>query len=99
MEIDQYIQNIENKLHLVLKKLQQVQAENALLKEQVGSQEQEIQLQYKAIAEMENRLKTVAIAHAAHSQSDDNEAFKKEIRGKINEYIREIDRCIALLSA
>ncbi|RAJ10777.1 hypothetical protein LX64_00384 [Chitinophaga skermanii] len=99
MEIDQYIQRIEDKLGLLLKKMQQVQAENVLLKEQVESQEQEIQLQYKALEDMESKLKTAAIANAAQHRSADDEAFKKEIRGKINEYIREIDRCIALLSA
>lgn len=101
MALEQYIQRIEDKLQLLLKKLQQVQAENALLKEQVQTQEQELAARQQAIAALEDKLHMVKIAGAAQGtpmSATDDEEFKKEMRSKINDYIREIDRCIALLN-
>lgn len=101
MVLDQYIQRIEDKLHLLLKKLQLVQSENVLLKEEVNTQRKEIATQQQALATLEDRLRLMKIADAAQgtpASVSENDAFKKEIRGKINDYIKEIDRCIAMLN-
>lgn len=102
MALEQYIQRIDDKLHLLLKKLQQVQAENVLLKEQLQSQEETLATQQETIAALENKLHLARIAGATQgpaTNKEDDEEFKKEMRNKINDYIKEIDRCIALLNS
>ena len=102
MVLEQYIQRIEEKLHLLLKKMQQVQAENVSLREELNTRQQQIQEQQGMIQGLEEKLQMVKIAattQGTHSLSEDDEAFRKEIKGKINDYIKEIDRCIALLNA
>lgn len=101
MELEQYIQRIEDKLHQLLKKLQQAQADNAMLREQLSLHQSELKEQEATIASLDQRLKMAKIATATQGNglSEDEEAFRREVRGKINDYIREIDRCIALLNA
>lgn len=101
MALEQYIQRIDEKLHLLLKKLQQVQAENVLLKEQLLEQESTLSIQQETIATLENKLHLAKMAGAQGSPAgkEDDEEFRKEMRNKINDYIKEIDRCIALLNS
>lgn len=101
MELEQYIQRIEDKLHQLLKKLQQTQADNAMLREQLSLHESELKAQETTIASLDERLKMAKIATATQGNglSEDEEAFRREVRGKINDYIREIDRCIAMLNS
>ena len=102
MVLEQYIQRVEEKLHLLVKKLQQVQAENVLLKEEVHIQQQALQQQQQSLQSLEERLQLMKIASTAQGSTPiaaEDEDFTKEIRGKINDYIKEIDRCIALLNS
>jgi hypothetical protein len=102
MALEQSIQRIEDKLYLLVKKLQQVQAENVLLREEVTVQQQALQEQQQSIEQLEEKLRLMKIAASAQGStttvSVEDEAFRKEVRSKINEYIKEIDRCIALLN-
>lgn len=100
MELEQHIQRIEEKLLLLVKKLQQAQSDNELLHSEIDAKEQEIVLYQRTIAGLENKLKLAKIASATQgTPTTDDEDFRKEIRGKINEYIKEIDRCIAMLNS
>jgi uncharacterized coiled-coil protein SlyX len=102
MALEQYIQRIEDKLQLLVRKLQQVQGENVLLREQIRLNEEELSAQNDAIATLSNKLQMTKIAgnsQGATSNKEDDDEFKKEMRMKINDYIREIDRCIALLNS
>jgi hypothetical protein len=102
MALEQHIQRIEEKLQLLLKKLQQEQAENALLKEQLQLQQQEGVVQLQTIVKLEEKLQLAKIAGVATGKPgtpEEDEDFKKEMRNKINDYIKEIDRCIALLNS
>jgi chromosome segregation ATPase len=101
LALEQHILRIEEKLQQLLKKLQQVQSENVSLKEQLQFRDNELIMKQQQLEELENKLQLSRIAgHAqgAPATSEDDEEFKKEMRNKINEYIREIDRCIALLN-
>jgi hypothetical protein len=102
MALEQHIQRIEEKLQLLLKKLQQEQAENAWLKEQVQHQQQEVRAQQQTIIQLEQKLRLAKIATVAAgppASPEEDEDFKKEMRTKINDYIKEIDRCIAILNS
>lgn len=100
MELEQYIQSIEDKLQQLLKKLQQSQADNVMLREQLVHQQNELRQQQESITSLDEKLKLTRIATATQGAglSEDEDAFRKEVRGKINDYIKEIDRCIALLN-
>jgi uncharacterized coiled-coil protein SlyX len=102
MALEQYIERIEDKLQLLVRKLQQLQGENVLLKEQIRLNEEELSAQNDAIATLSNKLQMTKIAgntQGKPSNKEDDDEFKKEMRMKINDYIREIDRCIALLNS
>ncbi|WP_126244931.1 hypothetical protein [Chitinophaga rhizosphaerae] len=101
MEIEQYIQSIEDKLQQLFRKLQQAQADNVTLRDQLKAQQEELLQQQSTIASLDERLKLSKIATATQGNglSEDEDAFRREVRGKINDYIREIDRCIALLNS
>lgn len=100
MELEQYIQRIEDKLQQLLKKLQQSQADNVMLREQLVHQQNELRQQQEHNTSLDDKLKLTRIATATQGAnlSEDEDAFRKEVRGKINDYIKEIDRCIALLN-
>jgi len=101
MEIEQYIQSIEDKLQQLFRKLQQAQADNVTLRDQLKAQQEELLQQQSTITSLDERLKLSKIATATQGNglSEDEDAFRREVRGKINDYIREIDRCIALLNS
>lgn len=100
MELEQYIQRIEDKLQQLLKKLQQSQADNVMLREQLVLQQNELRQQQENITSLDEKLKLTRIATVTQGAnlSEDEDAFRKEVRGKINDYIKEIDRCISLLN-
>ncbi len=101
MALEQHILRIEEKLQQLLKKLQQVQSENVSLKEMLQIRDNELIMKQQQLDELDNKLHLARIAGAAQGtpgDKEDDEEFKKEMRNKINEYIREIDRCIALLN-
>lgn len=101
MALEQYIQRIEEKLQQLIKKLQQSQADNAMLREQLQEHQAELRRQEAEIASLDERLKLARIATVTQGNGlpEEEDAFRKEVRGKINDYIREIDRCIALLNS
>lgn len=101
MELEQYIQSIEDKLQQLIRKLQQTQADNSVLREQLALHQSELKAQEQAITALDQKLKLAKIATATQGNGlpEEEDAFRKEVRGKINDYIREIDRCIALLNS
>ncbi len=91
--LDQHIQTLQQKMHLLVKKHQQLEKENLKLKEELNflkknsyDNKQEFE-----IMEMQN-----AILKASQQQLDDKE--KKELEKKLTHFIKEIDRCIAMLT-
>ncbi|RPE12889.1 hypothetical protein EGT74_04920 [Chitinophaga lutea] len=101
MALEQYIQRIEDKLQQLIKKLQQSQADNAMLREQVLEHQEALRRQEATILSLDEKLKLARIATVTQGNglNEEEDAFRKEVRGKINDYIREIDRCIALLNS
>ena len=90
--MQEQIERINEKLQVLLKKYQALQKENEKIK---------LDLDNRNGKEKEWREKTeslqqqVEILRASTGQMD--EASKKEFEKRINQYLKEIDRCIALL--
>ncbi len=89
----QQLQQIEDKLHRLLNRLTDVQQRFA------GAQEQ-IQLLEGMLAEKEQQIKNFQNQENITKIVDaiaGNPANSTELKLKLNEYIREIDKCIAYL--
>jgi len=89
----EHIERIRTKLQVLLKDHQALQKENEKLRSEIGR---------KALIEQEMKEKTqqleqqVNILKASSGQMD--EASKKAFEKQLNHYIKEIDRCITMLS-
>lgn len=91
---EEQINRIQHKLQQLLKRQEALRKENAGLKEQL-SQTTARATQYQ---EQTERLKQqVEILKLSTGEMD--EAEKKQFEKRINGYLKEIDRCIAMLGA
>ena len=91
--INDHIKNVHAKLQLLLKQFTAMQQENDQLKKSVADYAIKDNTQKEAI---ENLKQEQLILKASLDTMD--EAEKKELGKKINGYLKNIDKCIALLS-
>jgi len=92
-EIEDHIKRVSNKLQQLLKQYLFLQKENEKLKESV----KELQLAKEQESEQISRLQQqVSILKTSIGQM--TETDKKIFEKQINQYIKEIDKCIGLLS-
>ncbi|MDX2048135.1 MAG: hypothetical protein SFU87_15200 [Chitinophagaceae bacterium] len=88
-----HIKRISDKLQQLVKSHGSLQKENEKLKTELGKkQDTEQQLKERASL-LEQQL---GIIKASSGQLD--EASKKDLEKQLNHYVKEIDRCIAILS-
>ena len=92
-EINDHIKNVNVKLQLLLKQFAAMQQENNQLKKSVADYAVKDKTQREAI----DNLKQEQLILKA-SLDTMNEAEKKDFEKKINGYIKNIDKCISLLS-
>ena len=90
---EQSLQRINDKLQQVAQRYQSLQKENQQLTREIRVLKERDDAREKKIIELELKL---AAIKTATGRLDDSE--KREIDKRLNHYIREIDRCIALLS-
>lgn len=88
------INSIEAKLLNLINNFNQIQKENSDLQKNNYALNERLQEKEKLIANLQDKVKLMNISRSVDSDSED----VKATRLKINEYIREIDRCIALLN-
>lgn len=90
--IQEHIVSIEGKMNLLLGKLRSQQKENDRLRRELEQRNREWEEQKKKIEQLRLQLE---ISGSAVDEA--SKANKATLEKRINEYIREIDRCIALL--
>jgi regulator of replication initiation timing len=90
---EQHLKRIQDKLQLLLKQHSILQKENQTLREQLGELKKQTE-QYFSIAE--KMKQQVEVLKYTNSEMDGEE--KKQFEKRINGYIKEIDRCITMLS-
>ncbi len=93
MSVDQQFNRLADKLQLLLKAMGRLQKENERLKEDLQGAREREQAALQRIDELQQQT---AILKYAAGEMDEKE--KKEFEKKINQYLREIDKCIAYLS-
>lgn len=92
-EINDHIKNVNSKLQLLLKQYQAMQHENEQLQKTIANFSVSDKLQKETIAAMKQEQ---LILKASIDKMDEKE--KKELEKKINGYLKNIDKCISLLS-
>ena len=90
---EQHLKRIQDKLQQLLKQYTTVQKENNKLKEQLVSANQKTTAQQKNMDELTQQVSILKLNAGEMSETD-----KKDFEKRINSYVKEIDRCIALLS-
>ena len=92
-DLEQHIKRINDKLQQLLKNYQQLQKDNERQGRLIDTLQQGKEKDMQQISDLQEK---VSILKAAAGQM--NDADKKEFEKNINRYVREIDKCIGLLS-
>ena len=92
-EIEKQLKGIQDKLQQVLKDHSALQKENLRLKEELDKNRTQSFANQQTIEELKQQVDVLKITSGDWDHND-----KKEFEKRINSYIKEIDRCIALLS-
>ncbi|OSZ80756.1 hypothetical protein CAP36_05790 [Chitinophagaceae bacterium IBVUCB2] len=89
---EQQLKRIQDKLQQLLKQYSAVQKENIKLNEEIESLKQKILTQQKNTDELKQQVSVLKL-----NAGEMGEVDKKEFEKRINAYVKEIDRCIAML--
>jgi chromosome segregation ATPase len=89
---EEQLKRIQDKLQQLLKQQASVRKENEKLKEELGMAREKLSLQQLYLDELRQQVSILKLNAGGMNDRD-----KKEIEKKINSYLKEIDRCIALL--
>lgn len=92
-DLEKQLKRIQDKLQQVLKEYSALQKENLRLKEELDKNRTQSFAHQQNIEDLKQQVDVLKI-----TSGDWNEGDKKEFEKRINSYIKEIDRCIALLS-
>ena len=89
------VENIEKKVNKLIILYQSVQKEKQDIFTENKKLKSDLSEKDKSIKKLEEKIKLLRITKSVSTQ---DETRNKESRQKINEYVREIDKCIALLN-
>ena len=89
------VENIEKKVSKLIQLYQSVQKEKEEILTENNKLELDLSDKDETIKRLEEKIKLLRITKSVSTQDDKR---NKESRQKINEYVREIDKCIALLN-
>jgi len=96
IDINTNIESLQNKLQLLISKYKQLQEDNAKLQETIEALEADQKEKRIHIFQLEQKL---TAAQSAIHQTEREEEEKRMMQKKIDSYIKEIDKCLALLHA
>lgn len=92
-DLEIQLKRIQEKLQAVLKQSASLQRENQRLKEELIKNKNLQEEQNQKMDELKQQIDVFKITSGNWDEND-----KKQFEKRINTYIKEIDRCIALLS-
>jgi len=87
--------NIESKVNKIISLYNSLKKEKEEILEENKTLKSEVEDRDKDIKRLEEKIKLLRITKSVSTQDVEK---NKESRQKINEYVREIDKCIALLN-
>lgn len=89
---EQHLKRIQDKLQLLLKQYNSLEKENNKLRAELSAVQEKNSVQQKNAEDLKQQVSILKISAGEMTEKD-----KKEFEKKINGYLKEIDRCIALL--
>lgn len=89
------VESILKKTEQLSKRHAELQSKNYTLSAENKNLNTQIELQSKTIDELRSQLNISKIAKGVAVEDGE----KKELKKKVNQYIREIDKCLAMLNA
>jgi len=92
-ETEVQLKRIQTKLQQLLKKHTILQKENGWLKAELDTTKKEVSAQQESLENLKQQVDVLRYSNGEMSETD-----KKEFEKKINSYVKEIDRCIVMLS-
>lgn len=94
-KMNRKLEHLEESIQTLLRKTDLLHIDNQVLKNKNAELEALVERQKNIIKDIEENNKIVKIAESISNTKAD----QSELKGKIDEYLKEIDRCIALLSS
>lgn len=92
MALEDQLKRVNEKLQLLLKQYASLQKENAQLRSELENEKGQANQQQAVIENLRQQVGILRVSTGSWDEKD-----KKEFEKRINSYIKEIDRCIALL--
>ena len=92
-EVDVHIKRIQEKLQQLIKQHYELQKENSQLKKELERSLNQSSNHQQTIETLRQQVEVLKISSGNWDEQD-----KKEFEKRINHYIKEIDKCIALFS-
>jgi len=92
-EVDVHIKRIQEKLQQLIKQHYELQKENSQLKKELERSAKQFSAHQQTIETLRQQVEVLKISSGNWDEQD-----KKEFEKRINHYIKEIDKCIALFS-
>ena len=89
------VENIEKKVSKLIQLYQSAQKEKEVILTENNKLKSDLSDKNESTKKLEEKIKLLRITKSVSTQDDER---NKESRQKINEYVREIDKCIALLN-
>lgn len=93
-QVQIFKETIKNKIEKITESLSSLKKRNEDLSIENKKLSDDVKAYQKQIEELEKQLNFTKIAKSINLEKDD----KKDIKKIINEYVREIDKCISLLN-
>ena len=99
-ETEAKLQSIKQSLDRLLRSYQALKSENEILKSQLEAQRRTSGDKNKKIEELEKQLTLIQTAQSIAHMNDAGEenGDRSEMKKKINDLIKEVDNCIAMLN-
>jgi len=92
-DLETHIKRIQEKLQQLLRRHHDLQKENIQLKKELEISVKQSSQNQQTIDTLRQQVEVLKITSGNWNEND-----KKEFEKRINQYIKEIDKCIALLS-
>ena len=92
-EVDVHIKRIQEKLQQLIKQHIELQKENSQLRKELERSAKQSSNHQQTIETLKQQVEVLKISSGNWDERD-----KKEFEKRINHYIKEIDKCIALFS-
>jgi flagellar biosynthesis/type III secretory pathway chaperone len=88
------VDSLEMKINKLISLYTVTKQEKVIIVNENANLKNELAEKQEVVKELEEKIKVIKISSLVSSNDED----KKKTKQKINEYVREIDRCIALLN-